>query len=402
MNRRGFLAGATLALSSASLGRAQTDALTEAEFNDWVGQIRPKALAAGVTDAGWAAALEGLSPDPVVIARRATAAETNLTLTDYVLALLNGRGRKARAKYASVPQLPAIRERFGVPGGPLVAFWGMESDYGANIGDRDVLRAVATHGAAGSGGADWAAEFVAAAKVLQSGVIARGAMVGSYAGAMGQTQLMPTNYLAYGVDFDGDGRVDVWRTPVDALASAAAHLKQASGWRSGESWLEEVSLPADLDLRTIEVEVTQMTPPEWEARGVRRTDGRPWSEADCAAMARLYLPAGLGRPAFLALPNYDAFEDYNPSLAYAVGVCLLAKYAQGEAPYLHDWPAEVQLSRETRMAAQAGLAKLGYYDGKIDGDFGRRSRKALRDWQLSAGLPRDGHLTPEAAKALSA
>jgi lytic murein transglycosylase len=402
MNRRGFLAGAALALSSPSLVRAQTDALSEAEFNDWVGQLRPRALDAGVSEAGWSAALEGLSPDPVVIARRATAAETNRTVTDYILALLNGRGRRARAKYASVPQLADIERRSGVPGGPLVAFWGMESDYGGNIGDRDVLRAVATHGAAGSGGADWAEEFIAAARILQSGAISRAKMVGSYAGAMGQTQLMPTNYLKYGVDFDGDGRIDVWGTPVDALASAAAHLKQASGWRAGESWLEEVSLPADLDLKSVEVEVTQMPPADWEARGVRRSSGRAWSAADRAAQARLYLPAGLGRPAFLAFPNYDAFEGYNPSLPYAVGVCLLAKYAQGETPYLHDWPPEPALSREARMAAQAGLAKLGYYDGKIDGDLGRRSRKAVRDWQLATGRPRDGHLTPEDARALSA
>ena len=402
MNRRGFLAGSALALSIPALARAQADALSQADFSDWVGQLRPRALQAGVTDAGWSQALEGLTPDPVVIARRATAAETNRTLTDYVTALLNGRGRKARAKFAGLPELAGMERRYGVPGGPLVAFWGMESDYGANIGDRDVLRAAATHGAAGSGGADWVQEFIAAAKILQSGVVPRSRLVGSYAGAVGQTQLMPTNYLKYGVDYDQDGRIDVWGQSLDALASAARHLTEESGWRRGESWFEEVDLLAGLDLARIEVEVTALKPADWQALGVRRSSGLPWSAADRAATARLFLPAGIAAPAFLAFPNYAAFEGYNPSLPYAVGVCLLARFAQGEEPVRKAWPASVPLSREGRMAAQGGLARLGFYDGKIDGDLGRRSRKALRDWQLSVGRPRDGFLTPDQIAALSA
>ena len=403
MNRRGFLAGAALALSSRTLASAQAvEPLDQIAFLGWLGELRPRAVQAGISDAAWDAAVAGLTPDPVVIVRKATAAETNLTIADYVTGLLDGRGRKARAKFAALPQLAGMAERFGVPGGPLVAFWGMESDYGANIGDRDVLRAVATHGAAGSSGADWGEEFIAAAKVVESGVVARARLVGSYAGAVGQTQLMPTKYLAYGVDFDGDGKADVWNDSLDALASAASHLTQASGWRRGESWLEEVALPVGFDLRSVEPEVSELQPGAWEAMGVRRADSRPWSPSDRASSARLFLPAGVLGPAFLAFPNYLAFEGYNPSLAYAVGVGLLAKYAQGETPYLRPWPHEAPLSREARMAAQAGLAKLGFYDGRIDGDMGRKSRQALRNWQLSAGRPRDGHLTAEQALALSA
>ena len=400
MRRRDVLIGGLVVLA-ASRARGQTDALSQAEFDDWLAALRPRALSLGLSTAAWDSALQGLTPDPVVIARRATAAETNETLSDYVQKLLNGRGRKARAKYAGLPRLADIERRYGVPGGVLVAFWGMESDYGANIGDRDVLRAVATHGAAGSGGPDWPAEFVAAAKILQSGVVPRAGLVGSYAGAIGQTQLMPTNYLKYGVDFDGDGRIDVWGDPLDALASAAVHLTQAAGWRHGESWLEEVLLPDGFDLRQVEVEVTALTPAQWTAMGVRRPGGLGWSAADQASTAQLMLPAGVAGPAFLAFPNYQAFEAYNPSLPYAVGVCLLAEFAQGAPPLTRAWPAEPQLSRETRMAAQAGLARLGDYDGKIDGDMGRKSRQALRTWQLATGRPRDGHLTPEAAAALS-
>jgi lytic murein transglycosylase len=389
-------------LLAAGVAHGQTDALSQGEFDGWLAGMRPRALALGLSPEAWDAALQGLTPDPVVIARRASAAETNQTLTEYVEKLLNGRGRKAQAKYASLPQLADIERRYGVPGGVLVAFWGMESDYGANIGDRDVLRAVATHGAAGSGGPDWLAEFVAAARILQSGVVSRAKLLGSYAGAVGQTQLMPTNYLKYGVDFDGDGRIDVWGDPLDALASAAMHLTQAAGWRHAESWLEEVILPPGFDLNRVEVEVTAMTPPQWAALGLRRPGGLGWSAADQAAPAVLMLPAGITAPAFLAFPNYQAFEAYNPSLPYAVGVCLLARFARGDPPVSRPWPPEPQLSRETRMAAQAGLARLGDYDGKIDGDLGKKSRKALRDWQLATGRPRDGHLTLDEATALSA
>jgi membrane-bound lytic murein transglycosylase B len=405
MRRRDLLVGGgalALATGAAWLAKGQPEALTQAAFDEWVAGLRQRAGDAGVQPDTWDMALQGLAPDPVVIARRAAAAETNQTVTDYVMRLLNGHGVKARAKFASLPALAQIEQRYGVPGGPLVAFWGMESDYGSNIGDRDVLRAIATHGASGSSGPDWGEEFVAALKILQSGVVQRPGMIGSYAGALGQTQLMPTNYIRYGADFDGDGRIDVWSDPLDALASTAVVLVKLAGWRSGESWLEEVDLPAGFDLTKVETEVTALTPAEWEAMGARRASGRPWSSADQASSASLLLPAGITAPAFLAFPNYAAFETYNPSLSYAVGVCLLAKFAMGEPAVRKPWPPEPLLPRESRIAAQAGLARLGYYDGKLDGDWGRRSRRALRAWQLATGHPRDGHLTAEQAHALAA
>ena len=396
------LAAAPLAFGQAAGSGDDATLLVQSRFDEWVGEMRARALGEGVSIDTWDQALQGLRPDPVVIARRAAAAETNQTVTDYVQRLLNGRGKHARAKFLAMPQLQEIELRLGVPPGPLVAVWGMESDYGGNIGDRDVLRATATHGAAGSGGSDWGAEFVAALKILQSKVVPRTRLIGSYAGALGQTQLMPTNYLKYGTDFDGDGRIDVWGDSMDALASTAKHLTQAAGWRRGVSWLEEVTLPGTLDWRKVEPEVTALSPTAWEAMGVRRASSEPWSAADQGATAVLLLPAGIQAPAFLAFPNYSAFEAYNPSLSYAVGVSLLAEMAAGRVPYRRPWPPEAALPIESRMAAQAALARLGDYAGKIDGDMGKRSRKALRDWQLSTGRPRDGHLTLEQVKALTA
>ena len=403
MRRRDILAGGAVVLAAGLTGRsswADIDALSQEQFDDWLASMRPRALEAGVSASTWESGLVGLAPDPVVIASRAAAAETNQTITDYVLKLLNGRGKRARMKLAAMPQLAEVERRYGVPGGPLVAFWGMESDYGGNIGNRDVLRATATHGAASSSGTDWAAEFIAALKILQSGVVPRERLVGSYAGAIGQTQLMPTNYLKYAVDFDGDGRIDVWGSSLDALASAAVHLSKAAGWRPGESWLEETTLPPGFDLTKVEAEVSALTPAQWQALGAGRTSGAAWSAADAAQTARLMLPSGIGGPAFLAFPNYQAFEAYNPSLPYAVGVSLLAKYTQGEEVIHKPWPTDLALARETRMGAQAGLARLGYYDGKIDGDMGRKTRKSLRAWQLAAGYPRDGFLTARQAAAL--
>ena len=160
-------------------------------------------------------------------------------------------------------------------------------------------------------------------------------------------------------------------------------------------------LPSDLDLASIEVEVTALSPSAWEALGVRKAVDRPWTVEEKAETARLMLPAGVTGPAFLALPNYAAFEDYNPSLPYAIGVCLLARFAAGQDAIWKPWPKEIALTREIRMAAQAGLARLGFYDGKIDGDLGKKSRQALRNWQLASRLPRDGKLSADQAMALS-
>ncbi len=179
------------------------------------------------------------------------------------------------------------------------------------------------------------------------------------------------------------------------------HLSKSAGWRPGQSWLEEVTLPAAFDLSKVEAEVTELQPAAWEALGARRASGAAWSEADKDQTARLMLPAGIDGPAFLAFANYQAFEAYNPSLSYAVGVSLLAKFAQGDDAIHKPWPVETALTREARMAAQAGLARLGYYDDKIDGDMGRKSRKSLRAWQLAAGYPRDGHLTARQAAVLA-
>ncbi len=396
------MAAAPAALGQTAPAAGDSELLAQGRFDEWVGEMRARALSEGVRSDTWELALQGLRPDPVVIARRAAAAETNQTVTDYVQRLLGGRGKRARAKFLAMPQLQEVELRFGVPPGPLVAFWGMESDYGGNIGDRDVLRATATHGAAGSGGSDWGAEFVAALKILQTRVVPRSRLIGSYAGALGQTQLMPTNYLKYGTDFDGDGKIDVWGDSMDALASTAKHLTQAAGWKPGVSWLEEVILPSRLDWSQVEPEVTALGPLAWEGMGFRRASAEPWNAADRAATAVLLLPAGIEAPAFLAFPNYAAFEAYNPSLSYAVGVGLLAEMAAGRTPFRRPWPPEAALPTESRMAAQAALARLGLYSGKLDGDMGKRSRKALRDWQLSTGRPRDGHLTLDQVKALTA
>jgi hypothetical protein len=208
---------------------------------------------------------------------------------------------------------------------------------------------------------------------------------------MGQTQMIPTAYLSDGVDGDGDGRVDIWTSAPDALASAANLLAKA-GWRRGVGWAREVILAPGFDVSL--VEGPQETPDWWAQKGARRADSLPWTAEDAAASCELLLPSGAQGPAFLALPNHFVIRKYNNSLAYALAVGLLADGFAGAPPLTKPWPSEVPLSLDDRLAAQGALQRLGYDPGPLDGVIGARARAALRAWQKSQGLTADGYLTP--------
>jgi hypothetical protein len=214
---------------------------------------------------------------------------------------------------------------------------------------------------------------------------------------MGHTQFIPETYLNRGVDGDGDGRRDIWGSPADALASAANLLRQA-GWRPGGSWAVEVMLPDGFDYAV--TESLGAPPSEWWRRGVRRADGRPWSDVDEASEARLLLPAGARGPAFLIFPNHMAIRAYNNSVSYALGVGMLADALQGSPGLRTAWPSEQALSLADRRAAQAALTQLGYNPGPIDGVIGAGTRTALRSWQQARGRPADGYLDSGAIAAL--
>ena len=293
----------------------------------------------------------------------------------------------------------AIEQRFGVPREILLGVWALESGFGSLQGDNDVLRSLATLAAQGRRRAWAEGEMIAALKIIQSGEHPRARLKGSWAGAMGQTQFIPTTFLSTAVDQDGDGRRDIWGSAPDSLASAANLLAKA-GWVKGQSWATEVTVPAGFDFSL--TEGPRETPAWWADKGVRRADGRPWSAADADARAQFIAPAGAGGPLFLAFPNHFAIRQYNNSIAYALGVGLLADRIAGAPPLSRPWPVETPLPLVDRMTAQRALAALGFDPGAPDGVVGMGTRKALREWQKARGLTADGYLSPDMVHRLKA
>jgi len=302
-------------------------------------------------------------------------------------------------KSVQVPQLAAIEQRFGVPRGVLEGIWGMESGFGAIQGNFDVIRSMATLAAQGRRRAFAEDQLIAALELIGSGEVARSQLRGSWAGAMGQTQFIPTTFASTAVDGDGDGRRDIWGSPADALASAA-NLLRKGGWVPGQDWAREVIVPPGFDYSL--TEGPKKTPQDWEALGVRRADGQAWPAADQAADTQLVAPTGAAGPVFLLFPNHFAIRKYNNSLAYALGVGLLADRFEGRSGLVRPWPQETPLSLVDRMTAQRALASLGFDPGAADGLVGLKTRDALRAWQKARGLIADGYLSSDMIRRLKA
>jgi lytic murein transglycosylase len=372
----------------------------EGYFTDWLNEFYARALLNGVPRGVLDTALSGISPDPRVMAHDTAQPEFARPVSDYIRASVTpGRIAAGRDRRDSIPQFVGIEQSFGCPRDVLLGLWAMESNFGATQGQLDVVRCLATLAALGRR-RPWAeGELFAAFQILDSGRAPSPRLLGSWAGAMGQTQMLPSTYLADGVDEDGDGRVDIWNSAPDALASAANLLAKA-GWRRGEGWAREVILAPGFDLGL--AEGPQQTPPWWADKGARRGDGLPWTALDAAAPCVLLLPCGARGPAFLALPNHFVIRKYNNSMAYALAVGLLADGFAGDAPLVTPWPTEIALSLDDRLAAQGALARLGYNPGELDGVIGARARAALRAWQAAQGLPADGYLTPDLVARLKA
>ena len=370
-------------------------------FLTWLDGFYRRQVAAGWTPVQLAAVLSGLAPDPRVLAHNAAQPEFALPVGEYVSRQLSpGTIALGRRKRDGVPELGAIHETYGVPADILTAIWGMESGFGANQGDMDVVRCLATLAADDPPRTAWAeTELVACLNIVKQGRAGRSQLRGSWAGAMGQTQVLPSVFLTTAVSAHGGARPDIWDSSADALASAA-NLLGKSGWRRGESWGAEVTLAHGFDVGLSE---GPREPPAWWAdKGAHKPGGGTWSAADSASEAQLILPAGAGGPAFLVLPNHFVIRTYNNSLAYALSVGLLADRIGGAGSLATAWPHETPLSLEDRMAAQAALARLGYNPGAPDGLIGVGTRQALRAWQKDHHLPADGYLSPAVLTQLKA
>jgi membrane-bound lytic murein transglycosylase B len=369
-------------------------------FDAWAAGFYGRAVAAGIAPELLQREFAGLTPDPRVGGLDNKQPEFSKPLSDYVRGVVTDtRVAIGEQKSAQVPQLAAIEQRFGVPREILEGVWGMESGFGAIQGDFDVIRAMATLAAQGRRRAFAEDQLIAALELIGSGEVSRSQLRGSWAGAMGQTQFIPSTFVSTAVDGDGDGRRDLWRSPADALASAANLLRQG-GWIPGQDWAREVIVPAGFDFSV--TEGPKQTPIEWAALGVRRADGQPWPAADAAAQAQLVAPTGASGPLFLLFPNHFAIRKYNNSLAYALGVGLLADRFAGRPGLARGWPQETPLSLVDRMTAQRALNNLGFDPGAPDGLVGLKTRDALRGWQKARGLTADGYLSPDMVRRLKA
>jgi membrane-bound lytic murein transglycosylase B len=369
-------------------------------FDAWASDFYPRALAAGIRPEVLQREMAGLTPDPRVSQRDSRQPEFSKPISEYIKGVVTPvRDAIGVRRSTEVPQMDLIELSYGVPREVLLGVWAMESGFGAIQGDFDVVRSMATLAAQGRRRTFAETELIAALRIIQSGEATRAQLKGSWAGAMGQTQFIPSSFLSTAVDGDLDGRRDIWNSPADALASAA-NLLSKGGWRPGESWAREVSVPADFDWSLSEG--PRLTPVDWAAKGVVRADGLPFNTADQAAPAQLVAPTGAQGPIFLLFPNHFVIRKYNNSVAYALAVGMLADRFSGMGPLVRPWPQETPLTLADRMTAQRALAALGYDAGVPDGLVGIKTRAALRQWQKTRGLTADGYLSAAMVQRLVA
>lgn len=350
----------------------------------------------GARRADYERELAGLVPDPAVIRLDNNQPEFSRPAGAYVQnAVTASRIAQARQRIDRVPW--SVVQRTGVPSEILVSIWAQESAFGQVQGDYDVIRSLATLAYDGRRRAWAEAQLKDALDIVIDGRRARAGLKGSWAGAMGQTQFMPDNYLRLGVDQDGDGKVDIWGSDADALASAANLLARA-GWKRGQTWGYEVTLPSNFDYSLAEGPRHDWA--FWSARGVRLAGGGSPTPIEGDEQATILLPQGANGPAFLALPNHYVIRAYNNSASYALAIALTADGVQGKPGLTKAWPDDAPLTRDQRIGAQSALTRLGYDTQGIDGVIGANTRAALRRWQAANGRIQDGYLTTALADEL--
>ena len=359
------------------------------KFALWVHEFSATARKAGIREETLRIAFDPIRFLPDVIDLDRAQPEFTRSVWAYLDTALSAqritRGQDKLQQLGS--QALAITERYGIPIEIVVAIWGMESNYGSNFGDIPTIDALATLGFEGRREVWARSQLLAALKILQSGDIDRTRMIGSWAGAMGQTQFLPSNFLAYAVDADGDGRRDLWGSAADVVASTANFLA-SSGWQAGQLWGTEVRLPPDFDPARADDDVRQASA-AWAKEGVQSMDGAP---LPVLIDSSIWLASTAGGPAFLIGPNFRAILRYNNSTSYALAVSLLAQRLAGGPPVQAAWPRDLQaLSRSQLLAMQTALNARGFDSGTPDGMMGPATRRGIRQYQRSQGLPADGY-----------
>ncbi|MBD3787439.1 MAG: lytic murein transglycosylase [Sphingomonadales bacterium] len=365
----------------------------------WLAAFKPRALSEGITEATWTRATRDIRYNPKVIERDRNQAEFVRPIWDYLDSAASDtrieNGRAALRDHAAV--LRAIEAQYGVEKEVVVAVWGMESNYGKNRGSTLILPALATLAYDGRRGSFFASQFIAALKIIQAGDTDPGHLTGSWAGAMGHTQFIPTSYLSFAVDFTGDGKRDIWsENPADALASTAAYLAR-SGWSKGQPWGVEVTLPPGFDYNLAGKKVKK-SPADWAALGVRAQGGGTVPNHGAAS---ILLPAGAKGPALMIFGNFTAISRYNNADSYVIGVGHLSDRLVGKGPFVAPWPRDGRaLTEAERIEVQERLTAAGYDTQGADGKIGSNTIAAVMDWQRANGLPPDGYVTEKLLNAL--
>ncbi|WP_025658957.1 lytic murein transglycosylase [Rhizobium sp. IBUN] len=392
-NHRNSLRGLAIALIvTASAGLAPINAKADQRFQKWIADFYQTAAQNGISKATYRKAFSGVSdPDPTVLEKAAYQPEFTTKIWDYVDSRVNPYtvqiGRQMAAKHAST--LNAVQRQFGVDKTILLAIWSMESNYGAVLDKDDRLhyvpRALATLAYADERRAKFAKkQLIAALKILQNGDISPDGMTGSWAGAMGHTQFIPTSYLLYAVDADGNGHRDIWNSVPDALATSA-NLLRKNGWDAGKTWGYEVVVPPNARKQVGKTH----TLAQWASLGLSRPSGK--SFRDGGSKAVLKMPAGPDGPGFLMTSNFFTIKNYNASDSYAIAVGLLADEIAGYGGMKQPWPRpNGTLDMKQKFELQTRLKTLGYYDGEVDGNFGSGSKAAIAAVQARIGMQQDG------------
>jgi len=360
-----------------------------ADFSNCIERLWPDAARRGVSRATFDRFTAGLTPDLSIMDKLDAQPEFNKAPWDYLDVLVSderiARGREVLAQYA--PTFAAMARSYGVDPAIIAAIWGVESNYGTLGGERPVIRSTATLACVGRRQAFFREEFLSTLDILQRGDVPVERLVGSWAGAFGPTQFMPSTFKRYAVDFDGDGRRDVVDSIADVIASTANNLK-SDGWIAGQRWGYEVVLPQNFDYLLAD-RSKQLTLRQWEALAIRRAGGGTFAEPD--ARAYLLIPGGARGPAFLMLQNFRVIMKYNPAEAYALAIGYLADRLRGGGPFVQAWPRDERvLSLDERYEMQQLLARRGFDTGEADGLLGPRTRLAIRNFQSSIGHIPDG------------
>ncbi|WP_375452593.1 lytic murein transglycosylase [uncultured Devosia sp.] len=389
--RSGFSKGIAAVLLAGLLSAGAVPAAL-ANSADFVRGLWPLAQAKGVSREAFEASFAGYSMIPRLLELTRKQPEFSQTVAQYIAKRVTdaqaAKGRAMRAEWNDT--LTGAKQRYGVQPEIVLAIWGMETNFGGFMGGENTIFALATLTEGGYRPDYFRSELLTALRIVSDGHVRPANMVGSWAGAMGHTQFMPSSFMRYAIDYNGDGRKDIWNSVQDALGSTANYLK-AFDWRPGETWGYEVHLPSGFNYGAAR-EMGKAPIGQWQQMGITRISGKPFPRS--SDVARLYMPAGASGPTFLLLHNFDVIKRYNNSDSYALAVGHLADRILGGAEFAAPWPAnDYALDASQRQELQRRLNQAGFNVGTPDGAIGPKTRAAVIAYQQQSGLPADGFVS---------